>query len=369
MNKSITRIAIGALLSTVVAQAAPFSGKGLPADAGAFVHLDLEAAVNSPIVKALREIGESAAVPSSDKAAYEKLKAELGINPEADLRDVTLVMASPQGAVKSPDAFAESVSVLVRGKFDRARMLEISKNHPEVKANRQGKHTWFSIAQLDKAFGGKASSANGKPADGCLCPVDNSTLLIAGDTKGLARALAALDSGSEYRADSAATKALAGSPILTGYFSPTFVSAMQPKPKAAAGAQGEEPASPELRSLAFSLAEAAGKLTLHADARLDSDQSATQVQAQAAMFQGFAQMGMSQNKPEASAQEKADKAFGLSVLRALKLAAAGDTFTVDFAYPSEKLATKLREKKGDISKAMNQRREAVAGAAADGAAE
>lgn len=370
MKHSLTRVALGALLSAGLAHAAPFTGKGVPADAGAFVHIDLDAAGNSILTKTIRELGETSAMAPDEKAAFDKLKAELGIDPNKDIKDVTVSLATPAaGAATSPDAMMqEAFTMQVRGKFDQAKLLAIPKNHPEVKANKLGKHTWFSVSDLDKAFGdkGKAKTGNGKKPEGCVCPVDSSTILVAADVKGLTRALDAFNGKGAYKADAKAAKALAGNPFVAAYFSEAFVAAAQAgKPKAPA-AEGEE-AAPELKSLVFSLGETAGKLKLAVDAKMNSAAAATQVQAQLAMFQGFAQMGMSQSKPEDSAQEKADKAFGLSVVQALKIAAVEDSITADFAYPAEKLAAKLREKKDDIAKAVQQQKRAAVGAPAPAA--
>lgn len=346
MTKTLSRLALGAFLAAGITHAAPFSGKGVPADAGAFVHIDMEAAGDSPLIKALREVGESAAMKAEDKSAFDKLKAELGVAPE-DVKDLTAFFPLPDKAAGASADVSRELTVLLRGKFNRAKLLAIPTKHPEVKANKLGKHVWFSGADLDKAFGAKGGAAKSKSENLCVCPVDDSTVLLASDTTSLSRSLAAM-SGAQYRPDASAAALLAGKPVVAGYFGEAFVAAATAKPQAPAQAG----ASPELKALSFSLGETAGNLKLRVDARMSSAEGATQVHSQAAMFQGFAQMGLAQEKPGETAQEKADKAFGASVLQALKLAAAGDLFTVDFAYPSDKLAAKLLEKKGDIAKAI-----------------
>jgi hypothetical protein len=353
MKTAITRIAFASLLAAGAVNAAPFTGKGIPADAGALVHIDAEAAGNSSIFKTLKEIGEQSATKNADqREKVKKIMAELGI-AESDVKDVTVVIGAPKKDEKKPAAAGH-----LHGKFDRKKLLALSTNHPEVKANKLGAHTWYSVADLDKAFGDKANPI--KDPQGCVCPVNDTTVLFASDTAVLESNLKAIDGKSAY-ADAGAKTALTGASMISGYFPSSFfaaVKAAEPKTAKPAGAPDTTP-----KSLVFSLSEAAGDLKLHADAVMADAPTAQKLQTQIAMYQGMAPMLFGQAQPGETPAQAADKAFMMSAINAIKFTAAGDTFSVHFAFPAEKLAAKLREKKADIAAMAEQSAGAPGGSA------
>lgn len=343
MKTAYTRIAFASLLAVGAANAAPFTGKGIPADAGALIHIDAEAAGNSSIFKTLKEIGEQTATKNSDQRdKMKKIMAELGI-AESDMKDVTLTIGAPKAGDKEP-----SVSAHIHGKFDRKKLLAVPTNHPEVKANKLGAHTWYSVTDLDKAFGDKSKPT--KATTACVCPVNADTLLVATDTTVLERNLKAIDGKNVY-ADAGAKTALSGASMISGYFPASFFAAVKAAEPASARPKEADTAP---KSIVFALSEAAGELKLHADAVMANEQTAKKVHAQVAMFQGMAPMMFGQAQPDETPAQTADKAFMMSAINAIKLTAAGNTFTVDFAYPAEKLAAKIREKKADIAEMAAQ---------------
>lgn len=351
MKTPLTRLALASLLAAGAAHAAPFTGKGIPADAGALVHIDAEAAGNSTIFKTLREIAEdSSAKNGGQNEKIKKLMAELGIT-ESDVKDATAVIGAPKSGDKEP-----AIALHLRGKFDRKKLLAIPAKHPEVKANKLGAHTWYSVADLDKAFGSKATPA--KDAKGCVCPVNDGTLLFATDTAVLANNLKAIDAGTAY-ADAGAKAALAGASMISGYFPEAFLNAAK-----AADPAPAKSGAPAPKSLAFSVSETGGDLKIHSDARMSDEQEAKKLQAQLAMYQGLAPVMFGQSQPGETAAQAADKDFLMSAVNAVKFTSAGDTFTVDFAYPAEKLAAKLREKKADIAAMAAQQASGAGGTTA-----
>jgi len=68
----------------------------------------------------------------------------------------------------------------------------------------------------------------------------------------------------------------------------------------------------------------------------------------------MAPMMFGQAQPNETPAQTADKAFMMSAINAIRFTSVGDTFTVDFAYPAEKIAAKIREKKADITAAARQ---------------
>ncbi len=342
MKTAFTRLALASLFAAGAAHAAPFSGQGIPADAGALVHIDAEAAGNSSLFKTLREVGEeSSAKNPSQKEKIKKIMAELGIT-ESDVKDATAVIGAPKDGGKEP-----VLAIHLHGKFDQKKLLSVAANHPGVKANKLGAHTWYSVADLDKAFGDPAKPVNA--AKGCVCPVNGGTLIFATDTTVLEKNLNAIDGNSTY-SDAGAKAALSGASMISGYFPESFFKAVK-----SADAKPTFPESENMpKSFVFNVAETAGDLKVHADAAMKDEATAKKIQAQIMMFQGMAPMMFGQSQPNETEQQKADKAFMMSAINAIKFTAAGDTFTVDFAYPAEKLAAKIREKKADITAAAQQ---------------
>lgn len=323
MKTALSRIALAAFISAGIANAAPFSGKGIPADTGAVVHVDAETAANSTLVKAIKDTAEKAAAgkSSADTKKFEALKAELGIT-EKSVADATVALSAPAAGAKEP-----LMAVHVHGKFDQAKLLAIPKNHPEVKANKSGSHTYYSMADLDKAFGEK-SAADTKTAaqkeqldKALVCPVDSGTVIFASDLATLEKSLKAVDSKASYN-NAEANAVFAGKPMLGVFVPESFLTA----------------------------GETAGNLAVHVGVKMDSAANAQKAFGQAQGMLGFLPMMLAQPKPNATAQDKADQQFLLSLFGALKVTNPGDTIAADFSYPAEKIAAKIREKQKDLAK-------------------
>lgn len=346
MKTALSRIALAAFISAGIANAAPFSGKGIPADTGAVVHVDAETAANSTLVKAIKDTAEKAAAgkSSADTKKFEALKAELGIT-EKSVADATVALSAPAAGAKEP-----LMAVHVHGKFDQAKLLAIPKNHPEVKANKSGSHTYYSMADLDKAFGEK-SAADTKTAaqkeqldKALVCPVDSGTVIFASDLATLEKSLKAVDSKASYN-NAEANAVFAGKPMLGVFVPESFLTAAQ----AASGAPSN-PKEPKPKSIIATAGETAGNLAVHVGVKMDSAANAQKAFGQAQGMLGFLPMMLAQPKPNATAQDKADQQFLLSLFGALKVTNPGDTIAADFSYPAEKIAAKIREKQKDLAK-------------------
>lgn len=347
MKTALSRIALAALVSAGIAHAAPFSGKGLPADTGAVVHIDAETAANSTLFKAIKDTVEktAAAKSSADTKKFEALKAELGITDKS-VSDATVALAAPAAGAKEP-----AMAVHLHGKFDQAKLLAIPKNHPAVKARKSGAHTYYSMADLDTAFGDKTAAATKTAAQkeqldkALVCPVDAGTVIFAGDLATLEKNLKAVDAKSSYT-NAEAKAVFAGKPMIGVFVPESFINAAQ----AASGAPAKSK-EPKPKSVVATAAETAGNLAVHIGVKMDSVAGAQQAFAQAQGMLGFLPMMLAQPKPDATAQDKADQQFLLSLFGALKMTNPGDTIAVDFSYSAEKIAAKIREKQGDITKA------------------
>lgn len=318
--------------------AAPFEGRGLPAETSAVIHLDLDAAGESRLAPVLREIGEAVAAKSQDadsKALSDALKKELGVDDKA-VADVSVAIFKPAAPGGEPDAV-----IRVRGAFDRAKFESISKNHPEVKANQLGGYTWYSADDLNKLLKGRG----GLGSKGCVTMINNGTILAASKEAVLSSALAAAEGKSAYAPSADARAALGSKVIVAGYFPEAFISAMKP---AAPAKNPQGKPEPQVKSVVFTINEDTQNLNVHADTRFDSASGATQLQAQAAMFAGFAGMGLAQENPNETPEQRADKAFAVSALQALKFSAKGESFLADFSFPAETLVAKLKEKRQAI---------------------
>lgn len=343
MKTTLSRIALAALISAGVAHAAPYSGKGLPADTGAVVHVDAEAAANSTLFKAIRETAEKAAAEKAgtDNKQWEALKTELGITDKS-VTDVTVSISAPGNAAEKEPL----VAAHLHGKFDQAKLLAIPKNHPEVKAKKSGAYTYFTASDLDKAFGDKTKPAKSdeKAENAVICPVDASTVIFASDVATLEKNLKAVSSKSAY--NTAETKStFAGKPMIGVCLPESFFAAAK---KQAA------PGEPSPKSAVVTAGETGGNFAVHVGVKMDSAESAQQSFAQLQGMLGFLPMMLSQQKPDATAQQKADQQFFLSLFSALKVTNTGDSINADFAYSAEKLAAKFREKQDDIAKFAEQ---------------
>lgn len=343
MKTTLSRIALAALISAGVAHAAPYSGKGLPADTCAVVHVDAESAANSTLFKAIKETAEKTAAEKAgtDNKQWEAIKTELGLTDKS-VTDATLSFAAPAGDSDMDARF----TVHLHGTFNQAKLLAIPKNHPEVKANKSGAYTYFTAADLEKAFGDKTkpAKADEKTENGVICPVDASTVIMATDVATLEKHLKAVSSKSVY--SSAATKsAFAGKPMIGVCIPESFFAAAK---KQAA------PGEPSPKSAVVTAGETGGNFAVHVGVKMDSADSAQQAFAQVQGMLGFLPMMLSQQKPDATAQQKADQQFFLSLFTALKVTNTGDSINADFAYSAEKLAAKIREKQDDIAKLAEQ---------------
>ena len=361
MSKSLRRLALAASITVAgVAHAAPFTGQGVPSDpAAGIIHIDAEAAGSSTLYKALRQIGEAIVAKNpAQKAAGEKMNAEIGWT-EKSTRDVTMLLYAPK--LRQTKCLASSASPT--GSLTARSSLRSWRRIRKWSRTSSARTLGSPCPDLQKAFGAFAED----PAEGFSFRV----LPRPGGRRRHCHGLHARTARArshrprhQSRVDDEVRRTTAAltsdkNAVISVYLPESFFKGMAP-------ADTKKPGDPELKSVAFTLAEAAGNLQVHADARTDSAKTAQQFQAQGSLYLAMALMLLGQEKPGESDSDKADKAFFLSAIQALKLGSSGDALTVDFAYPADKLAEKLHEKQGDIIAAI--KRQERAGSAVKGSA-
>lgn len=329
MKHSSALITLG-LLVAGTAQAAPFTGKGLPADSVAFVHLDGDAAANSELTQAIRSMAKESKAKKGKNDKVAELLAECGIDPEK-ITDVSFGLAATSGK--------PGLSGIAHGAFDASKFNGIKSRHPEVRTKSAGGLTWYNTNDFDGAD--RKSKSSEKPEDTFYVALaDATTLVFATEPRIDKTAAAATGKAASFAAPAAAKSLLSGTPSIVGWFPESAVTLFK---------QGKPDEGPTLKALSFTFGETAGNVALNADAVMNDEESAQQANMMATMYQGFAAQGLS--KKTADAKQNADNAFYASVLKALKVSANASTLNVAFTYPSAKLAAKLQEKRAEILEA------------------
>jgi len=324
MIRSAALLATAALLAGT-AHAAPFTGKGLPADTVAFIHVDAEASADGELAKAIKALAEKN--PSKTATALGNLSAQLNSGNIVDASAGIII-----GKKNTPE-----IAAIIHVNSDAKVLYQFAADHPEVKRIRAGNIDWIDLADAMNKTGAQRS----QPL--YVAAPSKDTFLIASLDCLEASAAAATGKTASFSTPAAA-KSLAGSGAgIVGYFPEAAV-------KAFAEAQAGAPPVPGLKALRFSLGESDGHVKLDAVATMTDDESAQQANATASMYQ-MVFAGMLTRQKAADAKQKADNAFFASLLQSLKFSADGASLKIGFDYPAAKLAAKLAEKQDLILKA------------------
>ena len=171
MNAKVRLVSISgiAIVFAGLAHAAPFTPRGVPANAAGFVHLDFEATPSGAQAEAVRRVAPSLVKLLNDESVgvvFNAISKELGLDARKSIKDVTITC----------DSLALHNVVLLRGTFTRDAILSLAKKHPTITPNQVGSYVWFSLRDLAGAYGAKPgpySLAESK----CVCPVADGVLV------------------------------------------------------------------------------------------------------------------------------------------------------------------------------------------------
>jgi hypothetical protein len=154
----------------------------LPSTSTAVAYADVRAIMNSEFRRRLRQV-----IPTGEE--QERLKAETGIDIEKDIDTVVAGMAGQD--------IEKGGVVLIRGRFDNARIESVAATHGAVVETYKGKRLLLmgNRAQLDAA---EAGSTHSGPVTGCLAFVEPG-LLALGDAVSVRRAIDTGTSGDSVR--------------------------------------------------------------------------------------------------------------------------------------------------------------------------
>jgi hypothetical protein len=323
--KKITATLALALASVLSAAGGPLNTRGIPANAGGVVHLDVAAAAQSGFGKLVfGQFAEAAGLTAP--ARYEQLKKDLGFDPSTDLGDITvgLVNAGAKGGV---EAKACGV-VIVRGNFSSAKWLAgaLAKKTGTVK--KIGAHTFVDAASSAKLL---PFAAGQKVMVG---PAGENALLLA-DADILEAVVASLDDAKlSYAPPSGFVQfaAQVGSPLLVAQLSDKV---FPPPPPPAPSAYGTDAAvQSSLPAIWLALGESGADIRLRFSAEYAT---AADAQKGRASFQTLLMFWGVKKRPPDASDDPAKKEFYARVDRlsdAIKFAGEQRTFAVSLDYPS-----------------------------------
>lgn len=304
-----------ALALVITGSAAPLDTKGIPADAQGLVHIDMDLCAKSVFGIAMARLAARTPAGPPDAAApseYEQFKKQTGINPETDIRSVTIGLLKPAADARTPDAIA-----ILRGAFSPAKIIAAAREN-KCAVTTEGALTLINVSSLS------SDGENGTDKKQAVFAglVGSDTALFSESAGGIRTAAAALSGNKKSYAPPAALAAAAGGktpPMIVAYFDAALAG------DAAAGM----PLSKAANAL-ITIIEKGSNLQMRIYSEYTSPEAARKTQAAVQMMIGFLQMGAAgSGAPDAEANAQSLQ----RLIDSLKMTQNGKTLEIAAEYP------------------------------------
>ena len=326
-------ILLTALIAFSAVVSAGLPTRGLPSgNTDIAVHISNETIDNTQIGKALTDafLGEIEA-----NTVVIALKNELGFVLDEDFRDVTVV-------AKAGDE--KSVTALIRGKFNKARIEAFAAANKVPSRTVKGLKAWDA-----QAFGNAVAKAAGSEPDKSnpsitaeLVIVDGNTI-VAAETSNIERAVTAATSSNPWKHTGLST---AEASVKNGWLLISAnvaaieeAEAAKRKPDATTSTEGKAALAKRsgVKAVILALGENATDVTLRINAEFVDEAAAKKNISQAKGMLGFSSM-LTMAADGDSAEVAANKATGADLIRRITITQNGATGDATLDYPIQKLA-------------------------------
>jgi hypothetical protein len=344
MKYSLFSAAALLVTGSIAAFAGPINPRGIPADAAAVLHVDLDAGKRSAIYKVAEGLLDSAT--EKERADIETFKKETGLDITKDITDVTLGVFGDISKLTGGDKSAADVVAFIRGNFNPTTIFVAARKHG-YKLTTIQRYVFIEIPEKGDAADAKFYvSPFGTKTLVVLSKLSQAPAVIAahrGETKSLELPASIVSFVQQ----------IGGAPVVVAY------SGTKGKTKKPAAAANDDAAGfginfPDPVETNLAVGDDGRNLKIRVSALYAAESETQEAQMAAQGILGMVGMflGGSTAGPDGKPDPKkaADAAKLKKFLLALKISSDGKAFNVSFDYPTAEIVALLREEAAKIEK-------------------